>query len=146
MQLTRKLEMTKIIFVFKRKNFATTANSWIQTLWKLLGIFSPRFLHHSSSTDIIFCIVCTEKWYTGIHTHYLHNFFNYLFAWTCEKRLSSDTARKCLQGLHSGQGGVRRGHSGARHAEWRELQGLYTHHAALEGQPHSLDLRHAGRW
>jgi len=40
--------------------------------------------------------------------------------------------------------GLRRGDRGARHPGRGVLQGLYPHHAASPGQPHPLDLRHAG--
>lgn len=47
--------------------------------------------------------------------------------------------------VSAGEGGVRRRHRGARHSVGGELQGLHAHHAAAAGQPHAVDLRHAGR-
>lgn len=43
------------------------------------------------------------------------------------------------------EGRVRRRHRRAGHAVGGELQGLHSNHAAAAGQPHAVDLRHAGR-
>lgn len=47
--------------------------------------------------------------------------------------------------VSAGEGGLRRRHRRVGHAFRGELQGLYSHHAAAAGQPHAVDLRHAGR-
>lgn len=47
--------------------------------------------------------------------------------------------------LPAREGGVRRRDRRARHPVRGKLQGLDPHHAAFAGQPHAVDLRHAGR-
>ena len=47
--------------------------------------------------------------------------------------------------VHARQGGLRRRDRRARHARRGVVQGLDAHHAAPQGQPHALDVGHAGR-
>ncbi len=67
--------------------------------------------------------------------------------WLITTESPSDKASMTLHSLlqQVGEGGVWRCDSGAGHAEWGQLQGFDAHHAAVTGQPDSLDLRHTGR-